>query len=124
MDIWLRTVPSAGFSSYSVPPVSLYWVTQTAPPPTTGDPPAPDGPRHSTWICLCCAFTRMAARPLWHGSYTVSPETAAAPYAGQMDRDASSCPIPPRLAVFSRYPTPRLPMTNVVFPAASTGWVD
>src|SRR5215831_7222168 len=80
------TVPSAGSSSYSVPPLSLplwlYWVTQTAPPPTTGDPFASDGPRHSTRIFRWAAFTAMAAMPSFmHGSYTVEPSTAAEPNA-------------------------------------------
>src|SRR5215468_10746455 len=82
----LLTAPSAGSSWYNVPPLSLplcsYLVTQTAPPPTTGDPFASDGPRHSTRILRWAAFTAMAAMPSFrHGSYTVEPSTAAAPNA-------------------------------------------
>src|SRR5207302_10884950 len=71
-----RVLPVAGSSSYSVPAVQS--VTQTAPPPTAGEPQALAGPRHRTWI-LFPVVSIAAIPPCSHGSYTVLPWTAAAP---------------------------------------------
>src|ERR1017187_1766614 len=75
-DSEARVAPVAGLSSYRVP--ALQSVTQTAPPPTTGEPHALAGPRHST-RSLSPAVLIAAIPPCSHGSYTVLPWTAAAP---------------------------------------------
>ena len=54
-----RALPVAGSSSYRTP--AFQSATQTAPPPTTGEPLAAGGPRHSTRIRLPAVLT--AARP-------------------------------------------------------------
>src|SRR5262249_54190026 len=63
--IWCLMCPVVGLSWYSTPVVQSG--THTTPPPTTGEPWAPPGPRQSTWIWSCAVFTA-AIPPEKHGT--------------------------------------------------------
>ncbi len=75
--------------------------TQTAPPPITGEPQAPAGPRHRTLIVVRVVLTAVRPLPV-HGTYTVVPLTAAPPKAAQTGAFASWPPMPPRCFAASR----------------------
>jgi hypothetical protein len=94
--------------------------TQTAPPPTTGEPDAPGGPRQRTLMVV--RVVRTAVRPLpMHGTYTVVPLTAAPPKAAQTCAFASWPPMPPRRDALSRKPVPPLPTCTIRPSASSAG---
>src|SRR5262249_31285446 len=109
--IWCRTWPVPGSSWYSTP--EFQSGTQTALPPSTGEPCAGPGPRQSTRIALPAVSTA-AIPPEVQGTYTTVPLVAIPPKAAHARALATCEPTPVRWREFSRYALPFLPSAKII----------